>query len=114
MDNYPDIETIKKIIYGFVTDYPRITKAYLYGSYVKKDKSIINDIDIAIEISSNKNDTAFGFWCANGRIMQEQLGFLLNYKVHLEWFDLDETPTVRKGLEEGNILLWPEDRNNKI
>lgn len=102
----PDIETIKKIIKEWVENYPRIVKVYLFGSYVKKNKPVPSDIDIAIEISEDESDTAFGLWCSEGSKMEKDLSSILSYPVDLEWFDKQETPTVRKGLEESNILIY--------
>jgi len=84
----------------------RITKVYLFGSYVKKNKPIPNDIDIAIEISHHENDTASGFWCGEGSKMEQELSNLLDYQVDLEWFDGDRTPRIKKGLDEGHIVLY--------
>lgn len=109
--NPPDIGIVKKIINEWVSSYPRITKIYLFGSYVKKNKLIINDIDIAIEISHNESDTASGFWCFEGNKMGEQLTRLLNYKVDLEWVDENKTPTIKKGLEAGNLLIYERRKN---
>lgn len=102
----PNIEKIRKIIKDWVSYYPRITKVYLFGSYVKKNKPIPNDIDIAIEISHNENDTALGFWCGEAGKMKEELSNLLDYQVDLWHFDGDRTPTIKKGLDEGHIVLY--------
>ncbi len=104
----PDIGKIKRIISEWVSCNHRIIKVYLFGSYVKKNKPIPNDIDIAIEISHNENDTAFGFWCGEGSKMEKQLSMLLDYQVDLEWFDGDRTPRIKKGLDEGQIVLYEQ------
>jgi predicted nucleotidyltransferase len=106
MTKLPDIETIKMFINDWAADYPRITKVSLYGSYVKKDKPTVDDIDIAIGISDDKSETAVVFMCDNRSSMQTQLCKGLNYKVHLEWFDGEETQTVKKGLEEAEIVVF--------
>jgi predicted nucleotidyltransferase len=104
----PDIVKVKKIINEWVSCNPRITKVYLFGSYVKKNKPIPNDIDIAIEISHNENDTAHGFWCGEGSKMEKQLSILLDYEVDLEWFNGNRTPRIKKGLDEGQIVLYEQ------
>ena len=102
----PDIKKIKRIINEWVTYYPCITKVYLFGSYVKKNKSVISDIDIAVEISQ-KDDDATVFWCREGNRMEKQLSHFLDYKVQLELLDENEKPTIiEKGLDEGNILIY--------
>lgn len=104
--NLPDIGTIKKIIKEWAENHPRITKVHVFGSYVKKNKPVIEDIDIAIEISYNENDTPHGYWCGEASEMKEQLSKLLNYKVDLEWSDGERTKIIKKGLEEGSVLIY--------
>ncbi len=104
----PDIVKVKKIISEWISCNPRITKVCLFGSYVKKNKPIPDDIDIAIEISHKENDTAPGFWCSEGSKMEKELSSLLDYKVDLEWFNGDRTPTIKKGLGEGQIVLYEQ------
>jgi len=38
--------------------------------------------------------------------MEEELSYFLNYKIGLEWVNEEGTPTVKKGLEEGSILIY--------
>jgi len=103
----PHIKKIKEIIEEWLKHNPRITKVYLFGSYVKKNKPSISDIDVAIEISGKTMDTAFGFWCSQADRMRKELNNLLNYKVDLWRFAGEETLTIKKGLDEGSILIYP-------
>ncbi len=102
----PEFHTVKSVLRKWVLCYPRITKIYLYGSYITKSKNPPDDIDIAIEIDSLDNDTALGYWCSEGSKMEQQLEALIKYNVDLEWFDAQETPTVRRGLEAGCITIY--------
>jgi len=102
----PELSCIKKTLTEWAAYYPRITKIYLFGSYVKRDKPAINDIDIAIELSYKNSDTPFNYWCSEGNRMEKQLSRLLKYEVGLDYYAGDETPIVKKGLEEGNIIVY--------
>ncbi|MDD5546876.1 MAG: nucleotidyltransferase domain-containing protein [Candidatus Omnitrophica bacterium] len=102
----PDIDSVKKILLEWVTRHPRITRIYLFGSYAAGRIGCPSDIDIAIEIEDKEGDTAFGYWCSQGSKLQGQLTELLNYQVDLEWYDAEETPTVKKGLDVGNIVIY--------
>ncbi len=102
----PDIEIVKSALVKWARVNQRVVKIYLFGSYVTKAKHIPSDIDVAIEISNLDNDTVLGFWCSEGDKMEQELSNILNYKIDLEWFDEKETPTVRKGLDAGNIVVY--------
>ncbi|MDE2009137.1 MAG: hypothetical protein KGJ09_03565 [Candidatus Omnitrophica bacterium] len=101
----PDLDTVRGKIQDWGIKNPRIIRAYLYGSFLTKKKSSPGDIDIAIEISSQKNDTASGFWCGEGKKMEEELSILLAYKVDLEWLN-DRSHIVKKGLADGSLLIY--------
>jgi predicted nucleotidyltransferase len=102
----PDITKLTAIIFEWASRLPRISKVYLYGSYVKRNKPVINDIDIAIEIVSEPDDCALALWCSEGEKMSAELNRLVSYKVHLEWFDAQATPVVRKGIEDGHVVVY--------
>lgn len=102
----PNLDDVKSALNKWAGLNLRITKIYLFGSYITKTKHPPSDIDIAIEISNKENDTTLGFWCSEGSKLEQELCSLLNYKVDLEWFDAQETPIVKKGLEAGNIVVY--------
>lgn len=107
----PNIEKIKKAIKKWIADNPRLTKVYLFGSYVKKNKIIPRDIDIAIEISDKEWDTASGFWCSEADNLKKQLSQILNYNVDVCWFNGDRSPIVKKGLTEGSMVMYETGGN---
>jgi len=106
MINVPEVEDVKRILREWVSHYPRINRIYLFGSYVTEDNKIPSDIDIAITIDGTSNDTALSYWCIEGEKLQNQLKNFFGYKVHLEWFDARETPTVKQGLDKGCIMVY--------
>lgn len=105
----PDIKKIKEAISEWIIRNPRVTKVHLFGSYIKRNKIIPKDIDIAIEISEEENDTANGFWCGESKKMEKELSEIINYKIHLEWFNGDQTLTIKKGLGEGSVVIYERD-----
>jgi len=106
MVTIPGIAKVRKVINEWVAYYPRIIKVCLFGSYVKRDKPVVGDIDIAMEISHKEGDTVFGFWCSEKDRMEKQLTHFLNYKADLHRSDGERTPTIKKGLDEGSILIY--------
>ena len=106
LKSVPDLESVKSILINWAEINPRIIRIYLFGSYITKVKNPPGDIDVAIEISNKDNDIALGFWCHEGDRMERELSSLLNYKVDLEWFDETRTPTIKKGLEAGSIIIY--------
>lgn len=105
----PILEDVKAKLISWAENNHRITKVYLFGSYITKVKNPPRDIDIAIKISSKDNDTAHGFWCSEARKMEQELSRLLSYEVDLEWFDGNRTVVIQKGLEVGNIIVYEKE-----
>ena len=106
LKSIPDLESVKSILIKWAQINPRVAKIYLFGSYVTKTKIPPSDIDVAVEISNKDNDAAFGFWCHEGDRMERELSSLLGYKVDLEWLDETRTPTIKKGLKAGSVIIY--------
>lgn len=102
----PEVDVVRKKLSEWAIHHPRITKIYLFGSYITRRSEHPSDIDIAIELENKQGDTAHGYWCSEGRKLEKQLTELLNYKVDLEWHDVEETPIVKKGIEAGSIIVY--------
>lgn len=87
---------------------PFVRKVYFFGSRVTGKQSSSSDLDIAIEfdpISNDRNcDTT---WICEGQQWAEELQERLPWRVQLEYHDPNgSTPTVSRGLEAGNIVVY--------
>ena len=87
---------------------PFLRKVYFFGSRVAGNHSGSSDLDIAIEfdpIGNYRNcDTT---WICEGDQWAKELQELLPWRVQLEYHDpAGSTPTVSRGLEERNIVVY--------
>ena len=71
------MNTLNQILSDFFSDKP-VSKAYLFGSYVRNEAGTNSDIDILVELDYEKGANYFVFF-----EMQQQLNKLLNKKVDL-------------------------------
>lgn len=100
-------DLIKENIKEWASSNPLVKRAYLYGSRAKGDHKEDSDIDIAIEIDTEKGDSnTLATWTCNAEKWRQELQPLLKYKLHLEWEALQETPKIKNGLDESSILLY--------
>jgi predicted nucleotidyltransferase len=109
------LEEIKKILRGWASRNDAISKLYIYGSRVKGDFKKISDLDIAIEIDPRNGDTnELTTWICEGSNWEEELKSLIpKYKIHLEWCNEDETPTVKTGVDDSGVLIYSRDEEAK-
>lgn len=106
-----DFEEIKNILCEWVKDKPFIKKVYIYGSYVMGCNHP-NDIDVAIEICCGLETPLTTWVCEQKKLSEDLHGRSNKYKFHLELYEPNITPTVKKGLEQGNILVYSRDFND--
>jgi predicted nucleotidyltransferase len=70
------LPSIKKLIYNYFNSQSVISKAWLFGSYVRGEETKISDIDILIDVPVERKFTLFDI-----AEVKEQLQKLLNKKV---------------------------------
>ncbi|MBA7648375.1 hypothetical protein ES703_56161 [subsurface metagenome] len=109
------LEEAKKILCKWASENKLVRKVYVYGSQVKGDFKASSDLDVAIEIDPEEGDTnALSTWICEGSNWKEKLKTLLpRHKVHLEWYDENETPTVRAGIEKSGVLAYSRHDEKK-
>lgn len=95
------------IIRKWASENELIQKAYIYGSFVKGKIHKNSDLDVAVEINKKMGDTDKSTtWICEGENWREQLQSQIRLKLHLEWYDIVETPKVHEGIQSGNCLIY--------
>ena len=109
------MEEVKKILCKWACENKVVRKVYMYGSRVKGDFKKSSDLDVAIEIDPEEGDTnVLATWICDKSKWEKELKLLLpGYKVHLEWYDKNETPKVRAGIENSGVLVYLRNKDKK-
>jgi len=98
-----DISTIKV----WASSNSSIKKVYLYGSHVLGTANNNSDLDIAIEIEKRQSDSnKLATWISLKDKWVRELQSQLKIKLHLEWYEASETPTVQSGISRGHVIIY--------
>ena len=109
-----DLNEVKKIVREWACNKPEVIKLYLYGSRITGGFKDISDLDIAVAITLDEgSECEFAVWLGEKDTWKKELEAKLPYRVHLEYFD-DYTRTVKKGIRESSILVYPETEKAKV
>lgn len=63
---------------------PRILAVYLYGSRVRGTHRPDSDLDVAVILNGDEDDTAENYWFSDGGRIADELAALVPVEVHLE------------------------------
>jgi predicted nucleotidyltransferase len=97
----------EEILVEWARKNPLIKRIYLYGSRTTDTHKGNSDLDVAVEIYRSNNDSnVLATWLHNKDGWTNELQSLLPYKLHLEWFGGEETPTIEKALRGGGRLIY--------
>ena len=107
-----NIDEISKIVLNWSRKYPEIKRSYIYGSRVTGLNREDSDIDIAIELIKNTNDTSLkATWAFEKNRFLNSLQELLPYKLDLQIYDGINTEVVYKGISEAGILIYENENS---
>jgi len=101
----PDEKFVRDNICAWAKENSRITKAYLYGSFLTRTTWPPNDIDVAVEINDITDETGYTYWLCEGDVLQKELSQQIKYTVHVEYFS-KKTPTIKQGIEAGSEIIY--------
>ncbi|MEO6329298.1 MAG: nucleotidyltransferase domain-containing protein [Ginsengibacter sp.] len=96
-------EKIAQILKDYFRDKP-IHKAYLFGSFVRKENTLTSDIDVLVELDYENGANYFLFYD-----MQQELSRLLNNKVDLISAN-GLSPYIKPIIDNEKVLVY--DREN--
>ena len=106
-----DAEALEQIVAKWAACKPLIRRAFIFGSRVRGDNRQDSDIDIAVELDPAEfrgADESGGLatWMFETKGWKDELQQLIPYKVQLERYHPDQTPTVASGLERSSTLVY--------
>ena len=102
-----EITEVTTVVSEWASQNPLVRKVSLYGSRVKGCYKSDSDLDIAVEIDKGLGDeNKLATWITDGDKWKAELQTLLPYRVHLEWYDEEETERVRRAVESSGILVY--------
>ncbi len=109
--NTSELKVLKKVITKWAKLKPFIIKVYLYGSKCKGTNSRNSDIDIAIEFKPvGFDENCLTSWLFESEKWENEIQALLKgYKLHLEYYEPNNTPRVKEALGECNIILYSRE-----
>lgn len=101
------LEEIKGIVRRWAENNPLVRAVYIYGSRATEKFAEDSDLDIAVEIDKGPGaENKLATWILESGLWETELQAQLSHKVHIEWYDENDTPTVKAGVENSGILLY--------
>ena len=94
---------------------PEILALAIYGSYARGEQDENGDLDIAVLITDpSGRESSLTLWTCESDNWAEEISNLLQFpKIHLEWFDGDNTPSIKQGLQKAKILVYKAELDNE-
>lgn len=99
-----NIETLASIVRKWAEDKPQIFKIHFFGSRVKATNRPESDLDIALAVKPDINGTLL--WFEVHDTWLNELNALIPCDVQLELDEGSESPTIQRGLNEANYLVY--------
>ncbi len=112
---YMNLEGIKDILCEWGSKDPDIRTVYIYGSRARGDFGKNSDLDIAIEFDRKQGHIdGYSIWISHSEEYKRQVESLLpETKVHLEYYDRDKTPTVKRAIDQSCVLVYSREKEQK-
>ena len=101
-------EAQREVLRSWASTTPCVRKLWIYGSRAKGTFKADSDLDVAVQIDPiDPDETAYASWFHEKGGWQAELQKRLDVTLDLEWFDPNgSTPTIAKGLSEGNVVIY--------
>lgn len=104
------IEEAAKFVAVWASEKPQISKVHFYGSRVKKTHREDSDLDIAVALIANLDESGgLATWMHYSDQWSQELNKAIPYEVQLEWDAGNKTPIIKKGLAEGSQLVYEKE-----
>ncbi|MDD2801163.1 hypothetical protein A1359_18500 [Methylomonas lenta] len=102
-----DIEEAATIVAKWAEQKKEISKVQFFGSRVKGTHTSESDLDVAIELVSNLDESGgLSIWMRSSDLWTEELNALLPCDVQAEWDDGENTDIINSGLLEARMLVY--------
>jgi predicted nucleotidyltransferase len=83
----------------------RITAVHVFGSRAKGTHRADSDLDVALSVSDDEEESAFVYWVMEGGRMRDELAPLVPVKIHLQPAFPDDT-VVQPAIDEHGICIY--------
>lgn len=103
--NKKEFNKLKTVVAHWANKIEFESKIYFYGSRYKNSNSPDSDLDLAIELIGINE--SWRKWFKLHEPWQKELSSLLNHKVHLELYEGDDSPKLKKILSNESCIIFP-------
>ncbi|QVN18733.1 nucleotidyltransferase family protein [Burkholderia pyrrocinia] len=100
-----DVRLAATAISRWAVTKPIIRRVFIFGSRVRDDFREDSDLDVAIEIDG-VNGNALATWMFDTKTWHAEISGLASFEIDLEFFDGDETPTIKAAIERSSVLIY--------
>lgn len=101
------ITQASSIVSEWAKEKAQIKKVLFFGSRVKGTELPDTDIDVAIQLNPNIDESGgLATWMNCCDEWRSELSELLPYKVQMEWDNGRGTRVIEKGLSEASLLVY--------
>lgn len=102
-----DLSQIGAAVAKWARSKPIVMRVYLFGSRVRGDHRPDSDLDIAVELVPDLDESGgLATWMHEKKEWIEELKALIPLKLQLERYHPVQTPTVVKGIERSSQLIY--------
>jgi predicted nucleotidyltransferase len=106
MDTRKSLHNVGKSLEDWATRKAFVSRVWIFGSRVRGNHSSKSDLDVAIEYDPDGDEQPITRWVCEGPQWEKEIQLFIPYKLHLWRYHAKETPTIKKGLEEGSLLVY--------
>jgi predicted nucleotidyltransferase len=102
------IEALSAMVASWAKSEPIVEKAYLFGSRVRGDARCDSDLDVAIELTPQRGDSApLATWIAEAARLRASISSHIPLTVEIHWYGGPmDTPSVHAGLAAGSRIAY--------
>ena len=109
-----DIEYIKETVRKWAENEPRVTRAFIFGSFAKGTNGPDSDLDVAVEIrKTSTEENILAAWICECDGLKNRLDPLITCKLQLEIHDEKISPKVWGYMKEKNMCVYQEESYKK-
>jgi uncharacterized protein len=102
-----ELEEVARVVSRWARTKPIVRRAYLFGSRVRGEHRVDSDIDIAVELEPNLDESGgLATWMFEKEKWKEELQGLIPLEIQLERYHPEQTPTVGKGIGRSSQIVY--------
>jgi predicted nucleotidyltransferase len=100
------IDHIRDVVTNWADSYHEITRVFLFGSRARGDSTPDSDIDLAIVVVGNSDETAFTRYFFNQNDWKRELGSALGRSISMVRVIDHGKPEVQESIAREGVLLY--------